>query len=96
MAIVIVALVIIAMVAYDLWKKKKENAYDEPDYYALFRSGFIWFPCGAALMMILYVLDNPFYAVIGLPFFVTGFIYVAIGLVNRNKWEKRSREKGPR
>jgi hypothetical protein len=94
-AIIAVTLVILALVAYDLWKKKKEDAYEEPDYYSLFVMGLIWFPCGGALMIIFYYLDIPFSAVVGLPFFVMGSIYLVIGLVNRKKWKNRSQEKGP-
>ena len=88
--IIAVLLVIIGLVGYDLWKKKRENSYKEADYYVLFVMGPIWILCGLILMGILFFLSNPFALVIGLPFFVMGFIYGAIGLAKKGKWGTRT------
>ena len=64
------------------WKKKNRDEIKEPNYQVFFRVGFIWLPAGVVFMIAI----NP---VIGIAFLGLGASYIAIGLANRDKWEKK-------
>ena len=61
---------------------KKRQQGIEPDYRGLFIMGVIWAPIGLVLWI---TLDNP--GMIGLS--VMGVAFLALGLVNRDKWQER-------
>ncbi len=83
LAILIALGVLIALIA---WKKKKEGAFEEPNYRAFFVMGIAWVPVGIVSTIVFYVLDIPF--IIGMPLLAMGILYFTIGLVNRDKWKK--------
>ena len=55
---------------------KKKNKIP-PDYYTFFIMGITWVPLGFAL-------DNP-------AFTVMGIVFMAVGLLNKDKWKKNHR-----
>jgi len=76
--LIIIALLLILVVK----KKKKEGKFGEPNYQIFFFIGLIWIPVGVVFMMAVN-------SVIGIAFMGMGVAYVAIGLANRDKWEKK-------
>jgi hypothetical protein len=85
-AIVVVLVLAGVVLAWMLWKKKKEGSFGETNYRAFFIMGLSFTPAGAAMSVIYFLNDIPF--VIGLPLFALGVIYLSIGLANRDKWQK--------
>ena len=81
-ALIVAVLVIIGLILLLIvLKKKKEGKMGEPNYQVFFSIGMIWIPVGVVFMIAV----NP---AIGIAFMALGIIYLAIGLANRNKWEK--------
>ena len=76
-AILVVIGLILTMV---FLKKKKEGKLGEPNYKAFYMMGIIWIPIGVVFMITIYPL--------GIAFLGLGCAYVAIGLANKDKWEK--------
>ncbi len=76
--LIIIALLLIFVVL----KKKKEDKFGETNYQIFFNIGVIWIPIGVVFMIAV----NP---AIGIAFMSMGIAYVAIGLANRDKWEKK-------
>ena len=66
------------VVAFITWKQKKEKEFKKPNYKAFFILGFIWFPLG-----IIFVTQM---GLLGYSFIGIGFVYLIIGLANRDKW----------
>jgi hypothetical protein len=77
-ALVLIGLLLIIVV----FKKKKEGKIGEPNYQVFFSLGFVWIPVGVVFMITI----NP---ALGVVFMVLGLSYIAIGLANRDKWEKK-------
>ena len=48
--------------------------------------GVVFLPTGLAMMLVYFFTEIPFE--VGLPLFALGLIYLVLGLVNRDKWEK--------
>ena len=71
-----------------LRKGKRERKAGETDYKAFFIMGIAFLPTGFAMMMVYFLAETPFE--IGLPLFALGLICLIVGLVNRDKWKKRS------
>jgi uncharacterized membrane protein len=71
-----------------LRKGKRERKAGETDYKAFFIMGIAFMPTGFAMMMVYFLAETPFE--IGLPLFALGLICLIVGLVNRDKWKKRS------
>jgi uncharacterized membrane protein len=71
-----------------LRKGKRERKAGETDYKAFFIVGIAFLPTGFAMMMVYFLAETPFE--IGLPLFALGLICFIVGLVNRDKWKKRS------
>lgn len=63
-------------------RSKKEINKKEPNYQVFFIIGFIWIPVGIVFMITI----NP---VLGVAFMGLGVSYIAIGLRNRDKWDKK-------
>jgi len=89
-AILVILVVAGVVLAWVLWKKKKEGSFSETNYRAFFIMGLSFIPAGAAMSVIYFLNDIPF--VIGLPIFALGAIYLSIGLANRDKWQKNNNE----
>jgi hypothetical protein len=64
-----------------VFKKKKEGEMIEPNYRVFFILGITWIPIGIVFMVTINF-------VIGIAFMGMGISYMAIGLANRDKWEK--------
>jgi hypothetical protein len=81
--LIIAALVVIGLLLLLIvFKKKKEGKIGEPNYRVFFNIGMIWIPVGVVFMITINI-------VIGIAFMCLGTSYMAIGLANRNKWEKK-------
>jgi hypothetical protein len=65
-----------------VFKKKKENKKVEPNYQVFFILGISWIPIGVVFMITVH-------PVIGMVFMAMGLGYMAIGLANRDKWQKK-------
>ncbi len=63
-------------------KKKKEIKNKETNYQVFFNIGVIWIPVGIVFMISVNI-------VIGIAFLSLGTSYMAIGLSNRDKWDKK-------
>ena len=77
-ALVVIGLLLTIVV----YKKKKEGKLGEPNYQVFFNVGMIWIPVGVVFMIAV----NP---AIGIAFMALGIMYLAIGLANKDKWEKK-------
>jgi hypothetical protein len=79
---IITILVLIGIVlTLVVWRKKKEGKLGEPNYQVFFILGMSWIPVGVVFMIAI----NP---AIGTAFMAMGIVYMAIGLANKDKWEK--------
>jgi hypothetical protein len=89
-AILVFVVSIIAAIAMilTLWTRKKTPHKAETNYRVFFIIGAIITPTGLTLMIISFFTE--LYETIGLPFFILGIVYLAIGLNNRDKWNKTS------
>jgi NhaP-type Na+/H+ or K+/H+ antiporter len=72
----ILALILVIGVVF-VWKLRKNNWKHNPDYKTFFTMGIIWLPFGIALNM-------PY-------FFIMGLVFIAIGLANKDKWDKKTK-----
>lgn len=87
--VIVIAAIILAIailqgiiVALMVRRKKKQGKLEGTNYRAFFILGIIWLPLSIILGAISFKLQIPFY--IAFPFFATGFVYLIIGLKNRN------------
>ena len=87
--VIVIAAVILAIailqgiiVALMVRRKKKQGKLEKTNYRAFFIMGIIWVPLSIVLGVISFKLQIPFY--VAFPLFTTGFIYLLIGLKNRN------------
>ena len=69
-----------------LRKRKRSGKAGGTDYKAFFMLGVVFLPTGLAMMLVYFFTEIPFE--VGLPLFALGLIYLVLGLVNRDKWEK--------
>ncbi len=82
-ALILVVLVIVGLLlTLVLLKKKKEGKIEETNYQIFFIIGISWIPIGIVFMITINL-------VIGITFMSMGVVYLAIGLANRDKWEKK-------
>jgi hypothetical protein len=82
---VILSLVILVTVM--LWKRNREGQSAQPDYRVFFIMGAVMVPLGIAEMLLFLLWHKPF--AIPLPLVVIGLVFLAIGLANRGKWQKK-------
>jgi heme/copper-type cytochrome/quinol oxidase subunit 2 len=80
--IIAVLVVIILIITVVMFKKKKEGKTGEINYKVFFIIGLTWIPIGSVYMIAVNL-------VIGIAFMGMGVSYLAIGLVNKDKWEKK-------
>jgi hypothetical protein len=80
--IIAVLVVMVLLITIVVVKKKKEGKIGEPNYRVFFNVGMIWIPVGVVFMITINI-------VIGIAFMGLGASYMAIGLANRYKWEKK-------
>ena len=82
-ALIVAALVVIGLIlTLVVFKKKKEGKMGEPNYQVFFIIGIAWIPIGVFFMITISL-------VMGIAFMSMGAAYLAIGLANRDKWEKK-------
>jgi hypothetical protein len=82
-ALIVAALVVLGLFLKILvFKKKKEGKTVEPNYQVFFNVGMIWIPVGVVFMITINF-------VIGIAFMGMGLSYLAIGLANKDKWERK-------
>ena len=80
-ALIIATLVVIGLL-FVVMKKKKDGNMGEPNYQVFFILGTAWLPIGVVFMLTINL-------VIGIAFMGMGTSYMAIGLVNRDKWKNK-------
>jgi hypothetical protein len=76
------SIIIVLILILVVFKKKKEGKIGEPNYKVFFSIGFVWLPVGVVFMITINF-------VMGIVFMGLGASYIAIGLANRDKWEKK-------
>ena len=82
-ALIVGALVVLGLIlTLVVFKKKKEGKMGEPNYQVFFIIGIAWIPIGSVFMITINL-------VIGIAFMGMVVSYLAIGLANRDKWEKK-------
>ena len=81
--------IIVAMDAVvALWKRKKTAQTTETNYRVFFILGVIFMPAGLSWMVVSLLTELTI--TIGLPFFILGVAYLAIGLDNLDRWNNKS------
>jgi uncharacterized membrane protein len=85
--ILAIVLGLVILVTVMLLKKRKEGKPEQPDYRVFFIMGAVMLPLGIAEMLLFLQWDRPF--VIPLPLVVIGLVFLAIGLTNRGKWQRK-------
>lgn len=78
--------IIILLLAVFIYKSK--GAMKEPDYKNFFVMGIIWLPFGIVMM---FMSDSS----LGTLFFILGIAYIAIGMLNKDKWGKPRKKLTP-
>jgi hypothetical protein len=63
-------------------KKRKDGSFKEPDYQAFFVMGLCFLPLG---IIFTFTINLGFIGFMGL-----GIFYIALGLANKDKWERRN------
>lgn len=86
-AVLAIILGLVILVTVMLWKRGKEGKPEQPDYRVFFIMGAVMLPLGIAEMLLFLQWDRPF--VIPLPLAVIGLVFLAIGLANKDKWQKK-------
>jgi len=76
---ILIVIILLGVVALLVAKKKPEK-----DYYSLFIIGVVWVPFGIIMMFL-----EPDYF-LGTLFFLLGWCYFVIGILNKDKWKKKS------
>ncbi|MGW8288840.1 MAG: hypothetical protein ACWGNP_01080 [Candidatus Bathyarchaeia archaeon] len=89
--LLIVGILITLLLVLGLRKRKQAGKAGETDYKAFLIMGLAFLPTGLAMMIVYFLVEIPFE--IGLPLFALGLIYLVIGLVNRNKCKKLTRNR---
>ena len=84
--LLLIGIAVTLLMVLVLRKRKRERKAGETDYRAFFIIGVAFLPTGLAMMMVYFFAEIPFE--IGLPLFALGLIYLIVGLVNRDKWNK--------
>ncbi len=87
-AALIIGIIIIAIaMIVVLWKRKESGVNaGEVNYRVFFIIGIVLMPMGLSWMVV--ALFTELYIAVGLPFLSLGLAYIAIGLGNRDKWNK--------
>ena len=86
---IIVGLVVVgALVLWMLWRRKKGGKPQEPNYRAFLIMGIAFIPAGVIYEVVFFISGTKVFLVLGLAFIAMGLSYLAVGLANRDKWEK--------
>ena len=84
--LLLIGITVTLLMVLVLRKRKNARKTGETDYHAFFIMGLAFLPTGLAMMLVYFFVEIPFE--IGLPLFFLGLIFLIIGLVNRDKWNK--------
>jgi Ca2+/Na+ antiporter len=84
--ILAIVLVVVAVLAFVLLKKRNAGETKEIDYQVFFVLGISFFPLGFIFMVLSLTSDFP--REIGIAFLAIGAIYITLGLSKRNKWKR--------
>ena len=84
--ILIIAVVLVAVLTFVMWKKRNTEENREIDYQAFFIMGLAFFPMGLIFTILSFTSDFP--SGVGIPFLAMGIIYIVLGLSNQDKWKK--------
>lgn len=87
-AVAILALVVGALAAWMLKKRKKEETQRETNWRTFFITGAIMTPIGLIFLLLSIIRDYSLFSF--LPILLIGVVYLTIGLVNKDKWGKAS------
>jgi uncharacterized membrane protein len=85
LAVLIILGVVVLIVAL---RKSKEETAKATNFRVFYNMGIIFLPVGIIFMI--FSLTSDFSFAIAIPFIGIGASYIAIGLANRDKWEKQS------
>jgi multisubunit Na+/H+ antiporter MnhB subunit len=85
--ILAIVLGLVILVTVVLLKKRKEGSSEQPDYRMFFIIGAVMLPLGVAEMLLFLLWHRP--VAIPLPLVVFGLMFLAIGLANRGRWQKK-------
>ena len=85
--LLMIGIMVTLLLVVVLRKRKGVGKAGETDYRAFFIMGIAFLPTGFAMMLVYFLAELPFE--IGLPLFALGLIYLIVGLVNRDKWQKK-------
>ena len=84
-----VGLILIGILIAVTLKRKREGKSKEIDYRVLFILGISFAPLGLIYLITFFVSDKTVFLVLGLSIIAMGLSYLAIGLSNKDKWEKK-------
>jgi uncharacterized membrane protein len=84
----VVSIIVAIAMVLTLWTRKKTAHKAETNYRVFFIIGVIITPTGLTWMVVSFLTELD--VTIGLPFFILGIVYLAIGLNNRDKWNKKA------
>ena len=79
--LVSIAVGVILIVIFGISVLKRKGWKREVDYRSYFNMGIVWLPFG----IVVYLIFKNF---IGILFSILGLIFLAIGLINKDKWGK--------
>ena len=82
--LLILTVLVLVITIFVVNKRKKEGKMREPNYQVFFILGICWMPVGIVFM-------TAVNTAIGIAFMVLGMAYLAIGLANRDKWDKKGK-----
>ena len=87
-AVILTIVITLGIVVYLMAQKtnRKGGKLEEPNYRAFFIMGIIVTPLSIISIVILFLLQIPFF--IAFPLFIVGLTYLIIGWTHRDKWRK--------
>ena len=84
----ILALVLLLAVVF-VFALRKGKQPRTMDYRTYFRMGVVWIPTGLVLSLLPWLLHGEDFSFFGLFFLAVGLGYTLVGLLNRDKWDKK-------
>ena len=81
-------IILIGILVTVMLKRKREGKSGGTDYRAIYILGISFTPIGVIYLITSFISDETVFLVLGLSFIGMGLSYLAIGLRNKDKWEK--------